>query len=116
MTSKKAAASVGLVFGLFWFWPAAVFPQALPKKIPYEQAYLNKEPVLLKPLAEGSWLDDENLLLRKRDEKTGTTRLMKVSVKTGQKTLFLDSGAFQKTLPQGVMAADPPGVAPDYSR
>ena len=115
MNLRKAAA-VGLVVGLFWFWPAAVFPQAVPKKITYEQDHLNKEPVLLKPLAEGSWLDDENLLLRERDEKAGTTRLMKVSVKTGQKTLFLDYGAFQKNLPQGVMAADPAAVSPDYSR
>ena len=115
MNLRKAAA-VGLVVGLFWLWPAAIFPQTVPKKITYEQAYLNKEPVLLKPLAEGSWLDDENLLLRERDEKAGTTRLMTVSVKTGQKTLFLDYGAFQKNLPQGVMAADPAAVSPDYSR
>ena len=41
---------------------------------------------------------------------------MKVSVKTGEKILFLDYSALQKGLPQGLMAAAAAEVSPDYSR
>ncbi|MEW5900690.1 MAG: hypothetical protein AB1715_04420, partial [Acidobacteriota bacterium] len=96
--------------------PPGAFPQAPPKKITYEQAYLNKEPHILKQMTTGFWLDDENYLLRERDEKAKTMRLMKVSAKTGEKTLFLDYAAIQKILPKGFMAMQPAATSPDYSR
>jgi dipeptidyl-peptidase-4 len=115
MTRKKSLTAVGLLVVFVWLMPAAIFPQVALKKITYEQAYLNKEPFLLKPMTTGFWFDDENYLLRERDEKAKTMRLMKVSVKTGEKTLFLDYSALQKSLPQGVIAAEAAAVSPDYS-
>jgi dipeptidyl-peptidase-4 len=116
MNLRKAAGAVGLAVGFFWLWPSALLPQVPLKKITYEQAYLNKEPLLIKTLSEAFWLDDENVLLKEQDEKAGTTRLMKVSAKTGEKTVFLDYATLQKSLPQGTRAADPAAVSPDYSR
>ena len=116
MTRKKSLAAVGLLVVFFWLMPSTVFPQVSLKKITYEQAYLNKEPFLLKPMTTGFWLDDESYLLRERDEKGKLMRLLKVSVKTGEKTLFLDYSALQKGLPQGIVAAAAAAVSPDYSR
>jgi dipeptidyl-peptidase-4 len=108
-----ATALVVFVFGLT---SGPVFPQAALKKITYEQAYLNKEPRLLRLMTTGSWLDDEHYLLRERDEKDKTTRLMKVAAASGEKTLFLDYAEIQKALPQGAAAAAPAEASPDYSR
>ena len=116
MTRKKSLPAVGLLVVFYWLMPSAIFPQVALKKITYEQAYLNKEPFLLKPMTTGFWLDDESYLLRERDEKAKTMRLMKVSVKTGEKTLFLDYSALQKGLPQGDVAAAAADMSPDYSR
>jgi dipeptidyl-peptidase-4 len=116
ITRNKSLLIVGLLVVFFWLIPSTVSPQVPPKKITYEQAYLNKEPFLLKPMTTGYWLDDENYLLRERDEKAKTTRLMKVSVKTGEKTLFLDYSALQKGLPQGLMATATADTSPHYSR
>jgi len=116
MSRKKSLPAVGLLVVFYWFMPSAIFPQVALKKITYEQAYLNKEPFLLKPMTTGFWLDDESYLLRERDEKDKIMRLLKVSVKTGEKTLFLDYSALQKGLPQGVVAAAANNMSPDYSR
>jgi len=116
MTPRRFLVAVGLILVFFGLTPWTVFSQAPPKKITYEQAYLNKEPRLLKPLTAGSWLDDTSYLLRERDEKLKTTRLMKVAAATGEKTLFLDYDGLQKILPQGVVAAAAAEVSPDYSR
>ncbi len=94
---------------------SSVFPQTTAKKITFDQAYLNKEPRLLKPLVIASWLDDEHYLLRERDEKEKTVRLFKVSARTGEKFLFLDYGSLQKKLPPGFIAAEPVATAPDHS-
>jgi len=116
MSRKKSLPAVGLLVVFYWLMPSAIFPQVALKKITYEQAYLNKEPFLLKPMTTGFWLDDESYLLRERDEKDKIMRLLKVSVKTGEKTLFLDYSALQKGLPQGVVAAAAADMSPDYSR
>jgi dipeptidyl-peptidase-4 len=116
MARKKSLTATGLLAVFFWLTPLAIFPQVALKKITYEQAYLNKEPFLLKPMTTGFWLDDENYLLREQDEKAKTMRLIRVSVKTGKKALFLDYSALQKNLPQGVVAAAAGAVSPDYSR
>jgi len=116
MTPRRFLVAVGLILVFFGLTPWTVFSQAPPKKITYEQAYLNKEPRLLKPLTAGSWLDDTSYLLRERDEKLKTTRLMKVAAATGEKTLFLDYDGLQKILPEGVVAAAAAEVSPDYSR
>jgi dipeptidyl-peptidase-4 len=108
-TSVLLSAVVLLVFSPVW-------AQETPSKITYEQAYLDKEPLLFKPMTMASWLDDEYYLLRERDEKTKTTRLFKVSVKSAEKNLFLDYGALQRALPQGVMAEAPAEMSPDYSK
>jgi len=116
MARKKSPPVVGLLVVFFCFVPSTIFPQVALKKITYEQAYLNKEPFLLKPMTTGFWLDDESYLLRERDDKGKMMRLLKVSVKTGEKTLFLDYSALQKGLPQGVMAVAAADMSPDYSR
>ncbi len=108
-TGVLLAAVIVLLFPSLW-------AQEALKKITYEQAYLNQEPRLFKPMTTGFWLDDENYLLRERDEKTKTTRLFKVSAKSGQKILFLDYSLVQKALPQGVMAEAPAEMSPDYSK
>ena len=78
MLQKKRLTAAARLIILLGLVPAAIFPQAAQKKITYEQAYLNKEPLLFKPMTTGSWLDDENYLLRERDEKTKAMRLLKV--------------------------------------
>lgn len=115
--AKKSLLKKGvlLIAALFLVLPDLQAQEAA-KKITYDQAYLNKEPLLFKPMATGSWLDDENYLLRERDEKAKTTRLFKVSARSGQKTLFLDYGALQKALPKGVMAEAPAEASPDFSK
>jgi dipeptidyl-peptidase-4 len=114
---KKSPLATGILFAAVLFLPiSGARAQETLKKITYEQAYLNKEPLLFKPMATASWIDDENYLLRKRDEKTKTTRLFKVSVKSAEKTLFLDYGELQKALPQGIMAETPAETSPDYSK
>ena len=116
MTRKRSLPALSLLVMMSWIIPEALFAQAAVKKITYEQAYLNKEPILLKPMTTGFWLDDENYLLREGDEKTKAVRLLKVSVKTGEKTPFLDYAALQKSLPQGLIASVAAAVSPDYSR
>jgi dipeptidyl-peptidase-4 len=91
------------------------YPHKAPKKITYKQAYQNKEPVLLKQMTTPSWLDDQNYLLRERDEKTRAIRLMKVFAETGEKKLFLDYGALEKDLPKGFDASRHAEASPDYS-
>ena len=114
---KKSILMKGVFILAALFLVSPGFPaQEQPKRITYDQAYLNKEPLLFKPMTTGSWLDDENYLLRERDEETKTTRLYKVSAKSGQKTLFLDYGVLQKALPQGVVAEAPAEASPDYSK
>ncbi len=114
---KKSILVKGIFILAALFLASPGFPaQEAAKKITYDQAYLNKEPLLFKPMTTGSWLDDESYLLRERDEKTKTTKLFKVSAKSGQKTLFLDYGTLQKALPQSVRAEAPAEAAPDYSK
>jgi dipeptidyl-peptidase-4 len=115
--SKRPRAALGLVFvALILLVISGVRAQEARKPITYEQAYLNKEPLLFKPMTTASWLDDENYLLREQDEKTKAIRLFKVSAESGQKALFLDYGTLQKALPPGVAAAAPADMSPDYSR
>jgi len=116
MTWKRSLPAFSLLVMMSGFISEALFAQTALKKITYEQAYLNKEPLLFKPLTTAFWLDDESLLLRERDEKTKATRLLKVSAETGEKTVFLDYAAFQKALPEGIMASLAAAVSPDYAR
>jgi dipeptidyl-peptidase-4 len=116
MARKSLLAKGVLLSAAIFLFFSSVWAQETPKKITYEQAYLNKEPLLFKRMTTASWLDDEHYLLQERDEKTKTTRLLKVSVKSGEKTLLLDYGALQKALPQGVTAEAPAEMSPDYSR
>ncbi len=90
--------------------------QKAQKKLTFEQVYLNAEPRLFKPLPSiRSWLDDEHYLLSETYEKTRSTKLYKVSAKTGEKTLFLDYEDIQKDLPQGLRATQHLDSTPDYS-
>lgn len=91
------------------------FAQGTLKKITYEQAFQNKEAVLLKSMMPASWLDEENYLLRELDEKTKSTKLFKVSAGTGEKTLFMDYSVIQKNLPQGFSAAQHVAANRDYT-
>ena len=116
MSRKPLLAQGVLLIAVIFLFFSSVWAQETPKKITYEQAYLNKEPLLFKQMTTASWFDDENYLLRERDEKTKTTRLFKVSVKSGEKALLLDYGALQKALPQGVTAEAPAEMSPDYSK
>jgi dipeptidyl-peptidase-4 len=95
--------------------PGLLFPQTAQKKITYEQAYQNKEPILLKTITMPTWLDDEHYLARERDEKTKAVRLMKVSAGTGEKVLYLDYEACRKDLPKGIEAERTAAASPDYS-
>ncbi len=91
------------------------FSQAPAKKITFEQAYLNKEPRLFIKLPRATWLDDENYLLRETDERERTRRIFKVSVRTGEKTLFLDCISLEKQLPKGIAAGEHVAATPDFS-
>ncbi len=107
------------IFVLAAFFPLFMtvgYPQKAPRKITYEQAYQNKEPVLFKQMTSPSWLDDQNYLLRERDQKTRAIRLMKVSAETGKKTLYLDYAALEKDLPKGFSPSRHVEASPDYSR
>jgi dipeptidyl-peptidase-4 len=116
MPKKSFPATGVLLITVIFLLFSGGWAQETLKKITYDQAYLNKEPFLFKPMTTASWFDDENYLLRERDEKTKTTRLFKVSAKSAEKSLFLDYGALQKVLPQGVMAEAPADMSPDYSK
>jgi len=116
MTWRKRLAAAGLFVVFAGLVPSALFPQDALKKLTYEQAYLNKEPLLFKSMTTAFWLDDEHYLLRERDEKTKAVRLLKVSAGTGEKTVFLDYAALQKSLPEGVTASTAAAVSSDYSR
>ena len=86
------------------------------KKLTYEQAYERSEPRLFESLPSiRTWLDDEHYLLSERDEKTKQTKLFKVNVKNGKKTLYLDYGQIQKNLPGSLRAAMHTDSTPDYS-
>lgn len=97
-------------------WPAAGFSQAPAKKITYEQAYGMREGGFFRMGGMVSWLDDENYLVRERDEKAKTPRFMKVSAKTGVKTPYLDFESIQKGLPTGFNAGMYAAATPDMSR
>ena len=87
-----------------------------PKKLTYEQVYQRAEPRLFQSLPSiRSWLDDEHYLLFERDEKTKQTKIYKVNVRKGKKTLFLDYGEIQKSLPKGVTTRMSIASTPDYS-
>jgi len=90
--------------------------QEKPKKLTFEQAFLNAKPRLLKPIIPvRAWLDDEHYLLSERDEKTKRAKLFKVKAKTGKKTLFLDYSQIQKNLPKGLRASQHIAFLRDYS-
>jgi dipeptidyl-peptidase-4 len=95
--------------------PLATYPQVSAKKITYEQAYPPRGG-FFRMGGMVSWLDDQNYLVRERDEKTKVMRLMKVSARTGVKTPYLDFEAIQKSLPQGFVAVTYAAASPDLSR
>ena len=97
-------------------WPAAVFSQAPAKKMTYEQAYGTREGRFFRMERAPSWLDDENYLVRERDEKTDAMRLMRVSARTGVKTPYLDFESIQKGLPPDFSAGMYAAASPDVSR
>ncbi|MGQ9673191.1 MAG: S9 family peptidase [Candidatus Aminicenantales bacterium] len=115
MFRPKPTLCIASVLAVCVLWPSLGFSQAPPKKITFEQAFLNKEPRLFKPLMMANWFDEEHYLLRERDEKEKTTRLFKVSAKTGERSLFLDYGSLQKKLPPGFAAAEPITTTADFS-
>ncbi len=116
MIKRSVRWDICVLAAFFLLFMTVGYPQKAPKKITYEQAYQNKEPVLLKQMTTLSWLDDQNYLLRERDQKTRATRLMKVFAETGEKTLYLDYGALEKDLPKGFDASRHVEASPDYSR
>ena len=116
MIRRSVRWGICVLAAIFPLFMTVGYPQKVPKKITYEQAYQNKEPVLLKQMTIPSWLDDQNYLLRERDEKTRAIRLMKVFAETGEKTLYLDYGALEKDLPAGFDASRHVEASPDYSR
>lgn len=115
MLKKRSSPWCLLFLALYFLAFSDGFAQGTTKKITYEQAFLNKEPIILKPLIPASWLDDENYLLREQDEKTKTMSLFKVSARTGEKTLFVDYSAIQKNLPQGLMGMQHVAANQDYT-
>ncbi len=106
MLRKRSNPSILILTSAFLI--ATTYPllagEAPQKKISYGQAYENKEPRLFKTIPPVSWFDDEHYLVRERDEKTRASKLIKVSAKNGEKTLFLDYRAMEKDLPQGIDA------------
>ena len=115
MLKKRLILLIVLLAAAFAFLPAPSHPQAAQKKITFEQAYQNKEPILLKTITMPTWLDDGHYLVRERDEKTKAVRLMKVSAATGEKALFLDYEACRKDLPKGIEPDRTAASSPDYS-
>ncbi|MDH7511493.1 MAG: S9 family peptidase [Clostridiales bacterium] len=114
---RKSKYFFAVLAALFLFLTslAPAFSQAQAKKITFEQAYLNKEPRLLIRLPRATWLDDENYLLRETDERDKTRRIFKVSVRTGEKTLFLDFISLEKLLPKGIVSREHVAATPDFS-
>ncbi|OGD18095.1 MAG: hypothetical protein A2W03_14565 [Candidatus Aminicenantes bacterium RBG_16_63_16] len=104
------------VISLAVMWPSPILAQAPAKKITYEQAYATREGRFSRMEEMPSWLDDESYLVRERDEKSETIRLLKVSAKTGIKTLHIDFESIQKKLPPGFFAATYAAASPDMSR
>ncbi|MBN2199264.1 MAG: S9 family peptidase [Candidatus Aminicenantes bacterium] len=109
MFHRKLSAAAALAA---FFFALAVPASAAParteakKKLTYEQAFLNKGPLLLKPLtASGEWLDDEHYLVTEIDKVTKTSKMYKVRARTGEKELFLDFEAVKKNAPEGFPAA-----------
>jgi dipeptidyl-peptidase-4 len=116
MPRKRLATLSLLLIAVTLVRPAARFGQVPAKKITYEQAYQMRDFGSFRMGDRISWLDDENYLVRERDEKTKTMRLIKVSAKTGAKTLYLDYDAIQKGLPQGFRAGMSAAASTDMSR
>jgi dipeptidyl-peptidase-4 len=105
------------VLALFVLSVCSGFVQAQQtgKKLTYEQAFLSREGGLMRFMMPATWFDDENYLVRERDEKTKSMSLYKVSAKTGEKTLFMDFSIIQKNFPQGFTAMMYAAATPDYT-
>jgi len=118
MSYKKHLIFPGILIFCFIFLSTLPITKAQknPKKITYDQAYLNAEPRLFNSLPSiREWLDDAHYLLAERDEKTKTQKLFKVNALKGGKTLFLDYGQIQKALPKGIRASHHVGLTKDYN-
>jgi len=109
MIHRKFSAAAVLTVLLFL---AAVSASSAPegtaakKKLTYEQAFLNKDPQLIKsPAAAREWLDDEHYLVTETDEQMKAPKMFKVKARTGEKEVFLDFEAVKKNAPEGFSAA-----------
>jgi dipeptidyl-peptidase-4 len=115
MPRKRFALMSLIVICLAAALPPAAHPQVPAKRITYEQAFPARGG-FFRMGGMASWLDDENYLVRERDEKTKALRLMKVAARTGVKTPYLDFEAVQKSLPHGFTAMMYAAASPDMSR
>jgi dipeptidyl-peptidase-4 len=115
--SKAPYFIIGLMLIILFFSLSPTFAaQKALKKLTYEQVYQNAQPRIFERISSiRNWLDDEHYLISERDEKTKSTKLFKVNVKTGQKTLFIDYDLIQKNLPKGFRAAAHIAATKDYS-
>lgn len=104
------------IFFLFvCFFFQSAWSQEPAKKITFEQAFLNAQPHIFKPLVSiSSWLDEEHYLVSETNEKTKETKLFKIHAKSGQKELFLDYVKIQKKFPKGLNANSHIANTPDY--
>ena len=125
----KRSKNIYLIYGFIVFFFAVYLcnlglaQEKNSKKITFEQAYLDAKPYILKPATRiptsrtpiRGWFDDEHYLLSERDEKTKSTKLYKVSAKTGKRTLFIDYDQIQKIFPKELKANQHAGFTQDYS-
>lgn len=114
--SKVYSFSSVSILVLLLLLSSSAWPQKAQKKLTYDQAMMNAEPRIFKPLTPvRSWLNDENYLISESDEKTKKVSLYKVNAQTGEKTLFIDYEQVQKNLPEGLQANQHVDSTNDYS-
>jgi dipeptidyl-peptidase-4 len=95
--------------------------QAPPgKKLTYEQAFLDKPPLLKRidgfPQQESrEWLDDRHFLVHDRNEESSERNLIRVDALTGKRDVLLDFSALKKNMPAGFPAARPVQHTDDWN-
>jgi len=95
---------------------STVWPQENLKRMTYEQAYQEARPRILKSLSSiRSWLDDEYFLLLKEDKEKKSSKLYKISAKTGKTSLFLDYDQIKENLPEILSPSRHAAHTQDYS-
>jgi dipeptidyl-peptidase-4 len=111
-----------LIPGVFLF--CLIFLSTLPiseaqkfqKKLTFDQAYSNAEPLLFEPLPLiRQWLDDSHYLLMEDSEANFSEKLFKVNAAQNTKTLFLDFGQIQEALPKRIRASRYEACTKDFT-